>query len=62
MTTQRQKLIDAENQLGVGPTKMAAELGVPYDTYKNWRSERRSIPAVGWKCLELVLKFSEETT
>lgn len=53
---QRASLLQAEDQLGLGPVAMAAEMGVTYDTYKNWRSERNTMPAVAWRCLELVTK------
>lgn len=54
-TTQRERLINAETTMNVGPVAMSREMGISYDTYKGWRSERRTVPAVGWRCLELLL-------
>lgn len=60
---QREELLTAQQNLGLGPVAMAAEMGTPYDTYKSWLSERRTMPAVGWRCLELLLhvKIMEKT-
>jgi hypothetical protein len=60
---QREELLTAQQNLGIGPVAMAREMGVHYDTYKSWLSERRTMPAVGWRCLELLLhiKIMEKT-
>lgn len=58
-TTQRELLTNAETYLGVGPVDMARELGTPYSTYKKWRAEQRTMPAVGLRCLELRLRLKE---
>ena len=55
--TQQEQIIDAEKSMELGPVAMAKEMGVTYDTYRNWRSERRSMPAVAWRCLALVLQI-----
>ena len=52
-----QMLIEAEKELGLGPVAMATAMGVVYDTYKNWRSERTEMPPVAVRCLELLLMY-----
>ena len=49
------KLTEARKELGLSPTEMARAMGVSYDTYKNWQSGRRSMPAVAVRCVELLL-------
>jgi DNA-binding transcriptional regulator YiaG len=39
--SQREKILNAEERLGVGPVELARRLGAPYDTLKDWKSERR---------------------
>jgi DNA-binding transcriptional regulator YiaG len=51
------KLTRARKKLKLSPTEMAHAMGVPYDTYKNWQSGRRSMPAVAVRCVELLLKY-----
>ena len=55
--TQHEQIVDAEKSMELGPVAMAKEMGVTYDTYRNWRSERRAMPAVAWRCLALILEF-----
>ena len=50
-------LIEAEKELGLGPVAMATAMGVVYDTYKNWRSERTEMPPVAVRCLKLLLMY-----
>ena len=52
---QRQSLTDAEKELSLGPVALAGELGISYSTYRCWKNESRKMPAVAWRCLELVL-------
>jgi DNA-binding transcriptional regulator YiaG len=50
------ELTAARNSLGLSPTEMANAMGVTYDTYKNWQSGRRAMPAVADRCVELLLE------
>lgn len=50
-------LINAEQKLGLGPVALSRALGISYDTYKDWRSERRTMPPVAIRCLELLLMY-----
>lgn len=52
-----EKLTKARLELGLSPVGMAKAMGVPYDTYKDWQSGRRSMPAVAIRCLELLLLY-----
>lgn len=51
----RARLIGAEHSLCLGPVAMARAMGVSYDTYKNWRSDRTAMPAVATRCLDLLI-------
>jgi hypothetical protein len=53
--TKNADLLAAELLLCLGPVAMARAMGVSYDTYKNWRSERTAMPAVAVRCVELLL-------
>jgi len=50
------KLTAARKKLGLTPTEMARAMGVPYDTYKDWQSGRRSMSALAERCVELLLR------
>ena len=50
------QLTQARKTLGLSPVEMARAMGVSYDTYKNWQSGRREMPAVAVRCVELLLK------
>jgi DNA-binding transcriptional regulator YiaG len=52
----RERLVGAEHSLMLGPVAMARAMGVPYDTYKNWKSERTVMPAVATRCLDLLIE------
>ena len=52
---QRQRLLQAEHELGIGPVALAAELGTSYSNYCKWKNESRTMTPVAWRCLELVL-------
>ncbi len=54
---QTSRLKGAEADLGLGPCAMAAEMGTPYGTYKDWKSGRRAMPPVAFRCLDLLLEF-----
>ena len=49
------QLNSARKKLGLTPTGMARAMGVPYDTYKDWQSGRRSMSALAIRCVELLL-------
>ena len=42
------------------PGAFARALGIPYDTLKNWLNGRASIPKVGQRCVELLLRHPED--
>ncbi len=48
------QLTTAREKLGLSPTEMAKAMGVSYDTFKNWQSGRRAIPAVAVRCVEML--------
>lgn len=52
--TQSDTLRDAELSLELGPVALAREMGVPYPTYKDWKNGRNPMPAVAYRCLELL--------
>ena len=52
-----QKLIAVRARLDLSPVEMARALGVPYDTFKDWQSGRRSMPSVAHRCIELLLLY-----
>ena len=52
-----QALTAARKKLKLSPTEMARAMGVKYDTFKQWQSGRRSMPAVAVRCVELLLKY-----
>lgn len=54
---QQARLQDAEADLHLGAIAMAAEMGTPYGTYKDWKSGRRAMPPVAFRCLDLLLEF-----
>lgn len=54
-------LVEAESTLDLGPVGMARAFGIPYATYKNWRSMRTSMPAVATRCLQLLLANPDAT-
>jgi len=43
--------------LGLSPVQAARALGVPYDTFKDWQSGRRTPPSVAFRCIELLLMY-----
>lgn len=45
----------ARKKIGLTPTEMARALGVDYSTFASWQSGRRKLPAVGVRCIELLL-------
>ena len=53
------QLTTARKKLGLSPTEMARAIGVPYDTYKDWQSGRRSMSALAVRCVELLLRHPE---
>jgi len=53
------QLTNARKKLELRPTEMARAMGVPYDTYKDWQSGRRSMPSVAIRCVQLLLRHPE---
>lgn len=53
--TQPSRLAAAEERLQLGPVAVAKLMGVPYDTYKQWKSERRNMSKLAIRCLDLLL-------
>jgi DNA-binding transcriptional regulator YiaG len=51
------ELIAAREQLGLGPVAMSRAMGVSYETYVQWQSGRRKMPAVAIRCVELLLMY-----
>ena len=51
------ELTAARKDLGLSPVEMARAMGVSYDTFNGWQSGRRTLPAVGVRCVELLLKY-----
>ena len=51
------ELTRARKELELSPVEMARAMGVHYDTYNGWQSGRRTLPAVGVRCVELLLKY-----
>lgn len=47
----------ARVKLGLSPTEMARAVGVDYRVWNQWESGRRTLPAVGVRCVELLLKY-----
>lgn len=45
----------ARDYLGLDVRSMARAMGVSFDTYRQWESGRRSMPAVAVRCVELLL-------
>ena len=52
-----EKLLEARDTLGLSPVEMARAMGVPYDTFKDWQSGRRAMPAVADRCVELLMLY-----
>ncbi len=52
---QPSRLAAAEERLQLGPVAVAKLMGVPYDTYKQWKSERRNMSKLAIRCLDLLL-------
>ena len=51
------ELIAARKELSLSPVEMARALGVDYRVWNQWETGRRKIPAVGVRCVELLLKY-----
>ena len=52
-----EKLLEARETLDLSPVEMARAMGVSYDTYKDWQSGRRAMPAVADRCVDLLLLY-----
>ncbi len=51
------ELIAAKKKLGLSPVEMARAMGVDYRVWNQWETGRRTMPAVGVRCVELLLKY-----
>ena len=60
MAAQRDKILEAETKLGVGPVALSRLMNTKYDTYKDWKSERSVMPGVAYKCIELLIGTSSK--
>ena len=52
-----EQLTKARKSLGLSPVAMARAMGVPYETFNGWESDRRKMPAVAVRCVELLLLY-----
>ena len=51
------QFVALEQQLGLKVGETARALGVPYDTYKNWKSGRTNISPSTFRSIELLLMY-----
>ncbi len=51
------ELIAARKKLALSPVEMARAMGVDYRVWNQWETGRRTMPAVGVRCVELLLKY-----
>ncbi len=51
------ELTSARKELGLSPVEMARAMGVDYRVWNQWETGRRTMPAVGVRCVELLLKY-----
>lgn len=63
MSAQRDKILEAETALGVGPVDLARLLShpekeTPYMTLKDWKSERSIMPGSAWVAIDLLISRS----
>ena len=56
MAEQRDKLLEFEKTLGIGPVEAAKRLKTPYDTYKCWKNESNVMPGAAYVAIELLKK------
>jgi len=62
LTPQRKKILEAEEKLRVGPVGLARLLShpekpTPYDTLKDWKSGRTTMPGSAWVAIELQIEL-----
>ncbi len=53
------ELAAARWKIGLSPTEMARAMAVPYDTYKDWQSGRRSMSALAVRCVEILVRHPD---
>jgi len=63
MAAQRDKILEAETKLGVGPVGLARLLSHPekptsYWTLKEWKAERAVMPGSAWIAIDLLIGTS----
>ena len=51
-----EEITAAREKLGLRPVAMARAMGVSYEVFYQWESGRRKMPAVGVRCMELLLR------
>ncbi len=56
---QRDYLSNAERQLGIGPTELAARIKTPYATYKAWKSGRNTLPGAAQVAIDLLIAYPD---
>lgn len=61
MGAQRDKLLEFESKLGIGPIAASrllshSEKVTPYNTYKDWKAERNVMPGAVWVAIDLLLE------
>ena len=52
---QRRMILEAEEALGIGPVELARKLATPYDTLKDWKSERTVMPGVVYVAIDFLI-------
>jgi len=48
-------ILEAEEALGIGPVELARKLATPYDTLKDWKSERTVMPGVVYVAIDFLI-------
>ncbi len=57
--TQKQMILRAEKELGVGPVHLARQLRTPYHTLKDWKNGRSVMPGVAWAAIDLLINAKQ---
>ena len=57
MTKQKEKLIEFEQAMRLGPLAAASKLDTPYTTYKAWKSGRNKMPGCAYTAINLWLSI-----
>lgn len=62
MSKQREKLLEFEEAMGIGPVEAARLLNTPYPTLRDWKGERNAMPGAAYVAIDLLIlnkKMSE---